>query len=307
MSCSDDSLRKRSLVSLREYLSLFDHVSLLGLLQVLKRDCPFPRVGGLLLDIVRDHSQACSVSSMSSRSPLSHTACLAAKNSLSCTSQAGSTGPHDVRRITREDAAPLLWDGSGSSIFFSEVSLRAFCVPPLEKIRDASTQQILDSVDEIGGAINLLLHYSIKISRILKDLATDSPALIQQLHSFLGQQGGNATEGDVTSNDESNAAAVTITRDLFHIEIRSLVEEVAQVVRSKLLKVESKVGGASGGFLPRNPWQTPEERGASTVVECEGEGEEAAVDAAVPVPLPPSDLLQLEIILDNLEFLLRVL
>ena len=311
MSCSDDGLRKRSLVSLREFLALFEPVSLVCLLQVLKRDCPFPRVGGLILDIVKDHSQACSVASMGPRSPLPLPIPPAtnaiAKSNVTGTDQSRQSTLKDVRSRAEEDAAPLRWDGSVPSVFFSETALRAFCLPPLTKMIDASTQQILDSADEIGGAINLLLHYSIKINRILVDFETDRLTLTRHLCSFLGWRSGDTA--DITAESVS-AVSVTAIQNLFHKEVRSMIEEVSELVRGKLQKVESKIIGVNvSGFLPRNPWQLPEKRGGSSeVAETYGEGggggEEAAVDSD---KRSHSDLLQLEIILDNLEFLLRVL
>jgi hypothetical protein len=304
MSCSDEGLRKRSVLSFKEFLSLFEPVSLVCLLQVLKRDCPFPKVGGLILDIVKDHSQSCSVVSVTSRSPLPLPLPLTTSivKSSARTDQSGQSEMEDMRRTAAEDASPLHWDGSGPSIFFSEIALRAFCVPPLTKMRHASTQQILDSADEIGGAINLLLHYSIKINRILADFEANRPALIQHLCSFLGWRSDNTA--DITA--ESDAASISAIQDLFHKEMRSLVEGITVLVRSKLQKVESKINAVTvSGFLPRNPWLLPEERGGSTAateLQGGGEGEESAMDKILP-----SDLLQLEIILDNLEFLLRVL
>lgn len=197
--------------------------------------------------------------------------------------------------VQDNELAPFQWKGPSSSIFFSALALKVFCTPAIGRVRSASTQQVLDAVDETGAAVNLLIHLVIKVTSTIEASVSSEPHTYQ-LASFLGW--------DVLRLSKTNirTGAAAAAQHLLHKEVKPLVEDVLGIMRGKVAKLEQKIMAAEEDYRPRIPWaqRVPlDQRGELT------EGTSQISDA--PLPLRRFDLLQLEVLLDNLEFLRRVL
>ena len=197
--------------------------------------------------------------------------------------------------ISDSELAPYQWKGLSSSIFFSALALRVFCLPAIGKVRSSTTAQVLDAVDETGAAVNLLIHFVIKATSIM-EASVSSQAHSAQLASFLGW--------DVLSLSDTNcwSEAVAATKHLLHGEVRTLVLEVLEIMRGKVSKLEGRIRASEVDYHPRIPWA---ER---VLLEQRAERAEDVTEMSdAQQPAHRFDLLQLEVLLDNLEFLRRVL
>lgn len=308
MLCSDNVERQSSLTCLRSLLSLLHPVSFLYMLEVLIRESPFPSVRGLLLDTLKWRSQAC-VSSASNKAaspigdltevnvrqpswpwlPLQPHSLSIDKASCSCSSNCrqGSFSCQDNRQQVL-----LLWRGPCSSIFFSSIVLQIFCIPCIVKIGNATTGQLLASADEFGGAINLLQHSALKMKGIIASHQRDLKSQFQELAAFLGWVAQTHCDCLLMDCVDSRARATADVRSFFYNDVQLAVELAVEGVKVKVLKIEKDLKSQCG-FRSRSPWKP----------------DRMCSDIAEEIPSCHSlsyDLLHLEVILDNLMFLLGV-
>ena len=269
------------------------------------RDCPFPQLRGILLDTVKSQSQkqclSIDVTADSSASAAVQLNAFSLEIEIwpprkKATNSQPLSGKPCVEGGLDSELAPLLWRGPSYSIFFSLLALRTFCLPAITKMRGASTHHMLDHVDEIGAALNLLIHFVIKLNSIMEAISQNPHRQTNQLSFFLGLDIASFADSDGYSD------ATAATRHLLHSEVKPLIVEVLDIVRRKVLKLEGKLmdSVAHYHYRPHIPWS---ERATITrEVEIDNTGK---LDSHQP--LCQLDSLQLDVLLDNLEFLLRVL
>ena len=277
-------------------------------------------MAGLLIDIVKDHCQSQSASYQIT----------AVSSTLETSSNLAVTADSGMRKSElKMEQYP----------FLTSLVITWFCIPSLERIITYSVQKLLDSAGQMGAAINLLRYICMRIKGVFIEHSLGSQSALCSLDIFMCEEINRWN----TLHSHNNvsipfpsvvpiATSAAVVNRYFHDELQQTVNLATEAVREKVRKIQNNMSAANNSHT-RRPWVPIEDRGddASVVVKVGfeistierasngaqrnepgiriGLGSDSTEPAGrgFKIKQSSSDLLQLEIILDNLEHLLRLL
>ena len=162
------------------------------------------------------------------------------------------------------------------------------------KIGNSTTRQLLASEDEFGGAVNLLLHSALKMKGILSSLQGDSESHFRELAAFLGWVAQPHCDCRLLSCVDSTARAFADVQSFFYNEVQFAVESAVESAKLRVLKIENDLKSQCS-YRSRSPWKPDR--------VCANISEDEEMSSCLNLKY---DLLHIEVILDNLMFLLGV-
>jgi hypothetical protein len=200
-------------------------------------------------------------------------------------------------------AGAFFWPGHA---FFSPLLLQWFCAGSVRKLTTLSTQQVLDSSDEIGAAANLLQFVALRVHACLTEA---TPSSVRMLCCFVGKSGAAGIAAGV-SDEEADAVRATVVR-LFAVDMGAIVAAGVVAMEGKVGRLGSKlnkrqrqdVHGSDNSTVDNN---ISSSSGSSVVGNSSSSGSDDNCNEREETH-SAQDLLRLEVLLDNLTHLRSIL